>query len=683
MSWPVARGLVFFMAWAALAAADALPSAAQTPSPQKPLSTGLSKEQRAVYIRAFSALDVGKWDDAKQAIRDGRDPLGNKVFRWLQLQLPRSGASFEDIVGFIDANPDWPNLDLLSRRAEEALVDRTDDSVVLAWFALREPLTADGAMRYIEALQRAGEQDKALQLIRSTWAYASFGAAQEAQFLKRYRKQVGNDDHLKRLDRLLWDGRKEEARRMLPRVDGDHKALAEARLRFATMAGGVDAALRKVPEHLAGDPGLAFERMRWRRKKNQHEGAFELLRGAPSDLGRPEIWWNERAILARRAISSGRMAEAYTIVHDHRQTNGAGITEAEFLAGWIALRFRNEPAKALDHFKKLYDVARFPVTQARGAYWAGRAADAAGDKDAARDWYHRAAAFATTYYGQVAASTLSPTNRPEFPAAVLPTDTERTEFERSELTRSAILLQDTDQPARVKAFITRLVNTARTPGQHALAGELATRLERPDLAVSAAKRSVQVAGVVIHDHGWPMIPLSGGDTPERALVFATIRQESAFEADAISRAGARGLMQIIPPTARAVARKLDLPTDHIEHRLLNDTSFNLRLGRSYLASLIDDYDGSYVLALAAYNAGPGRVKQWIRDNGDPRDTKVDVVDWVELIPIEETRNYIQRVLENLQVYRQRLGGQQVAWMIDRDLRRGAITANGGNGGTRK
>jgi soluble lytic murein transglycosylase len=628
-----------------------------------------SADQRQIYARAFEALDHGRVDEARRLAREGKDRLGAKIFRWTELQQPRSGVSFEDIAGFIDANPHWPNQDTLARRAEEALIERTDDSVVLAWFALRGPTTVDGAMRYIEALLRAGERQKALTLIRETWASGGFGATQESQFLKRYRQHLGPKDHVQRLDRLLWDGRKDEARRQMARVDADWRALAEARLRLQAMSGGVDGALRKVPAHLTDDPGLMFERARWRRRKGQEEGAREMLRNAHADLGRPELWWNERAYLARRAIAAGRMSEAYEIVKDHGLRNGSGFAEAEFLSGWIALRFLDKPEPALAHFVRLYEGSRFPVTKARGAYWAGRAAAAKGDAAGSREWFLRAAGHATTYYGQLAATVLDPADRPAFPETPRPTAEERQAFDKNELADAARFLQEIEQSNRVKAFITRLVLNCKTPGEHALVAEFAAKLGRPDLSVSAAKRSAQVAGVMIPDHGWPTVPLAGDNPPERALVLATIRQESAFEADAISRAGARGLMQLIPPTARAVARQLNLPSERIEHRLLQDAALNLRLGRAYLAGLIDDYGGSYVLAIAAYNAGPGRVQRWIKENGDPRKANVDVIDWIELIPIDETRNYVHRVLENLQVYRWRLGGTQVAYRLDQDLRR--------------
>lgn len=664
------------VAWTAAASAPAAsaPAAPAVPAPATTrLPPLLKPDQQALYQHAFEALDAGRVDEARQLARQGNNKLANKIFRWAELQQPHSGAAFEDIAAFIDANPSWPHQDVLMRRAEEALVDRTDDSVVLAWFALRGPQTADGAMRYIEALLRAGDKGKAVKLIHATWASGAFGAAQEKTFLSRYHGYLTSEDHLARLDRLLWDGRSEEARRMMPRVDADHRALADARLKLAALSSGVEYALRHVPPKLANDEGLIFERLRWRRRKGQDQAALDMLRTAPEHVTRPDLWWIERNYLARRAISAGRMKDAYEIATHHDMVDGARFIDAEFLAGWVALRFLHEPQTALAHFSKLYEAARFPVSLARGAYWAGRAEATLGDKDAAVEWYRRAAGYLTTYYGQLASAELDPNARPPFPKTIQPTDDERKQFDTSELVQAVRLLQQVGQTLQVKAFLTRLVLNAKTPGEHTLVAELATRIDRPDLAVSAAKRSAQVAAIESPEYGWPMIPLPPGDSPEHALIYATIRQESAFETDAVSRVGARGLMQLITPTARAMAKKLGFATAHIETRLLFDPALNLSIGRSYLASLIDAYDGSYVLALAAYNAGPGRVRQWIRDNGDPRISTVDTVDWIELIPVDETRNYIHRVLENLQVYRARLNGTDVASGIAQDVRRKRVS----------
>lgn len=646
------------------------PSAtAQASSGARAASPLLTAEQRDLYAKAFAAADAGRWDDVRRLAAQGREPVANKALRWLELQQPRSGASFEDLAAFIDANPDWPMQDIMMRRAEEALVDRTDDSVVLAWFALRGPSTADGAMRYAEALFRSGDRAKAIATIKEAWRSGGFGAKQEQTFLQRYKGYLTGDDHARRLDKMIWDGRYDEARRVMKLVDANARTLADARIRLATMAPGIDGALKKVPEHLQKDPGLVFERMRWRRRKGQVESALELARNGPKDLGRPDIWWPEREYLARKAVSMGRMSEAYQIARGHQLTGGAGLAEAEFLSGWIALRYQKDAKAALGHFTRLYENARFPVTQARGAYWAGRAAEALNDRKAAQGWYYKAALFPVTFYGQLGLDKVDAGARPPWPTIPQPTAAERRAFEQAEPTRVARLLAELGAHERVKPFILRQVTTAKSPTQHALAGELSLALDRPDLAVSAAKRSSQSAGVMLPEYGWPVSAIVKGDSPERALIHATIRQESAFEVQAVSRAGARGMMQLMPATAKSIAKSMGLP--HTDHRLLNDPHYNVQIGRTYLGRLIDEFDGSYVLALAAYNAGPARARQWMRDNGDPRRPNVDVVDWIELITFEETRNYVQRVLENLQVYRHVLGDPQRSQGIGRDLRRGA------------
>jgi soluble lytic murein transglycosylase len=629
----------------------------------------LTAEQRELYTKAFAAAEAGRWDEVHRLTPQGREVIANKVLRWLEMQQPRSGVSFEDLAAFIDANPDWPMQDILMRRAEEALVDRTDDSVVLAWFALRGPATVDGSMRYAEALFRASDRVKGIATVKEAWRSGGFGTKQELSFLQRYKGYLTGEDHAKRLDKMIWDGRYDEARRVMKLVDANTRLVADARIRLANMSFGIDGALKKVPEHLQRNPGLVFERMRWNRRKGRVDSALELMRNAPKDLGRPDVWWPEREYLARKAVAAGKMSEAYKIVREHQLTGGAGLAEAEFLSGWIALRSQKDSKAALTHFTRLYETARFPVTQARGAYWAGRAAEAAGDKKTAQAWFQKAAAFPITFYGQLGLDKLDAGARTAWPTIPQATPAERRAFEQSELTRAARLMAELGVYDRVKPFIMRQVTTAKAPVQHALAGELALALDRPDLAVAAAKRSSQSAGVMLPEYGWPVSPNIKGDQPERALIHATVRQESAFEIQAVSRAGARGMMQLMPATAKAIARSLGLP--HSDHRLLNDPHYNVQIGRTYLGRLIEEFDGSYVLALAAYNAGPARARQWIRENGDPRRSNVDVVDWIELISFEETRNYVQRVLENLQVYRQVLGDPQRSQGIGRDLRRGA------------
>lgn len=642
---------------------------AQTPiaAAARALPTLLSGLERDLLARAYAASEAGRREEARRLASQSNEALAHDLFLWLDLQEPRNGVSFDDIVEFLVANPDFPAEDVLMRRAEEAALDRLDDRTVLAWFGDRLPLTSDGAFRLAAALLNAGLTDRARVIVKDSWSRHGFGAQQEIHFLRRYGLFLGPTDHWTRLDNLLWDDRRDEARRMLGRVDGERRALAEARIALAARSPGVDARVRRVPGKYVNDPGLVFERTRWHRRKGNDDVAFELLRNAPRNLGRAEAWWPERQLIARRLLAAGKVHEAYPIVRDHRLLPGVAYAEAEFLAGWIALRRLNDGKAALQHFIRLHDSARLPVTRARGAYWAGRAAEALGETRPAMIWYRRAADYHITFYGQVAAARLGPGVSGDIIVRKRPTEAEREAFLNHKLTRAARILHEIGAADRVKPFILRHVALARSPVEHAMAAELALALGRPDLAVSASKRSTQIAGLMLDDLGWPVIPMAADGRPEPPLVLATIRQESAFETDAVSRAGARGLMQLLPSTARAVARDLGVGR-YRDDRLLNDPAFNLQLGRAFLARQIDDFGGSYLLALAAYNAGPSRARAWMRDFGDPRDRAVDPIDWIESIPFEETRNYIQRVLENLQVYRQLLDNNASGRTIAHDLR---------------
>jgi soluble lytic murein transglycosylase len=644
-------------------------AAARTIPPLAP--NALDPRQRELYTQVFAAVEAGRWEAARTLLARGGDPTAAKLFRWLELQSPRSGASFEDIVQFAEANPDWPSQETLARRAEEALLDRrVDDSIVLAWFGTRSPLTPDGAQRHAEALMAQGQREQGLRALRDYWVSGVFLEAQHQRWLRSFGSILTPADHWARLDRLLWEGRSDEARRMLGLVGAERRALAEARLRLRA-GGNTNQIVARVPAHLQRDPGLLYESMRNRRRNNDEAGARAILANLPADLGRPEIWFPERAVLARRSIVAGRGREAFEAVRDHgvRPDQGANFVEAEFLTGWIALRHLNEPATARRHFERLAEAARTPVSRARGAYWMGRALEAQNQAAQAREWYGRASQFHTAYYGQLAMSRLDALGaRVAWPAPVLPTDEERRAFQAAELPRAVRILRETREDSRIRPLLVRMASVAKTPGEHALVSELAIQLGRSDWAVIVGKRSAQAGGVQLHDLGWPIVPLTG-ESPERALTYAIVRQESQFESQVVSRAGARGLMQLMPATARAVARSEGTLAGHTDAKLF-EPAYNIRLGRAFLQQMVEEFGGSYVLAAAAYNAGPGRAREWIRNSGDPRDANVDAIDWIETIPFEETRNYVQRVMENLQVYRRNLQGPQIAAAAhERDLKR--------------
>jgi soluble lytic murein transglycosylase len=626
----------------------------------------LSKSDHAHYEAAFKAATKKNWQTTQRHARRAKDRLPAKILRWMEMSTPGNNVSFREISAFITANPDWPRQSSLQRRTEEAITGRTPNSLVRKWFDTHPPRTTDGMIIHAELLIRDGKRTEGRKILRKVWTIGRFTRKSERFFLRQHRKLFSKADHWKRLDHLLWKGRHREARRLLRRVTPDQRALANARISLRRSRGGVDRAIARVPQSLRRDPGLLYERARWRRRKGRTDGAFEIFANAPNNLGRPDIWARERTRIARRLLTEGRVTDAYKVASNHRLDPSSPLqfSESEWLAGWIILRFLDEPDRALKHFARLHSAVRYPVSLSRAAYWAGRAAARKGDKQEAQAWYKRAAIHSTTYHGHLAASALGnpvalpkPIPRPSASAVEI--------FRKHELVRVILVLDQLGQYKRLRTFMLRLAKVLKTPQYRLLVARLAQSIGRPDLGVWVA-RQAQRDGIVLAEQSYPLISMPAG-RPERALLLAVARQESNFDAQAASYAGAFGIMQLMPATARATAKSLRIR--YSRSALKRDPSYNIRLGRAYLSKMLSRYNESYILAISAYNAGPNAVKKWLRKFGDPRDKAMDPIDWIEMIPYSETRTYVQRVLGNLQVFRQRLRPGQVARTLDSDLRR--------------
>ena len=625
----------------------------------------------------LKAAENGKVGDALSRTRKLKNPLARKILTWARLITPDPNAGFEEIAGFMAANPDWPAQTGLQRRAEEAMKRKTPDGLVLAWFEKRPPLTGYGKARFGEALLAQGKREEGRAKIRDAWITGNFTKVREKAFYKRHRKLLEAVDHRRRLDRLQWQGRYWPARRMLWKVPPDYRALGVARMFLRHNRGNVDTAIAKVPARLKNDPDLKYERLRWRRRKGKYESAKEILDDPPDDLIRPARWWREREVIARYTLRKGRAREAYELARDHgvnADDKGAvaAYAEAEWLAGWIAFRFLGDAADAEIHFKRMYDAVRYPVSRARGAYWTARAVEALGQTKenlaAAKTWHRLAALHPTTYYGQLSLVRLRPGGGLELASEPKPSDQDIKTFGAYELTRAVRMLVEVEADEWLRPFILALVAVKDTQEWRQMTLELAQAVGRPDLSLKIAKREGRDSWKFT-EAAFPAIippPIHNGALPlEAPLVLAVVRQESAFNVKARSHVNAQGLMQLMPNTASRVAKKLNLPFS--KHRLTTDATYNLTLGQAYLADLLVTFKGSYVLALAAYNAGPKRANQWLRRFGDLRKPDVDSIDWVESIPFRETRNYVQRVLENLQVYRHRLADTEVALSLPDDL----------------
>lgn len=627
------------------------------------------------YRTAFLAAEIGAWDRAFQLAAAVDHPLARKLLTWVYLTDPGSGASFAKISQFIAENGHWPLQDTLRRNAEDALAGEATGPRTLEWFDRVPPRSGAGMVRYAQALHAYGRQVEAAMWAKRAWTTAALPKEAETALLAQWGKSFTAQDHEARMDSLLWLGRPNEARRMVAKIPAARRPVAEARIALATQAPGVDGAVNRVPPEHLKDPGLVYERVRWRRRNGNILGAIDLLAPVPAQSAHEDPWWDERAVLARRALEAGRITDAYRIAAEHGQTDRADTAEAEWLAGWIALEFLSEPKRAYDHFVRQHAQVRFPVSLARAAYWAGRAAAKLKDDAVAEGWYRDAARYGTTYYGQLALDFLGDhlaigplrgRATLALPAAPTPLPEEVAAFFDRELVQVIALLASLGEHERLRTFFVRLSEDAATPPERALVSALAERVGRTDLSVATAKLAAQ-DGVLLAEAAYPLLALPAVAGVEPALVLAIVRQESEFYPAARSRAGALGLMQLMPATARRVAT-----TQQVRYEpglLTQDPAYNLSLGTAHMASLLDVFRGSYVLSLAAYNAGEGRARQWIKAYGDPRDPTIDVVNWIEQIPFEETRNYVQRVMENVAVYRYRLAGQPTPLNLTTDLRR--------------
>jgi soluble lytic murein transglycosylase len=620
-----------------------------------PPAQALDPKDRAVVRQAFGAAERGDWPRASRLLAEIADPLPRKTLRWLRMIEEGQPADFAAMAGFLMANPDWPEPEQLQIMAEEAIRDPADHALIRRFFADRAPLTTRGRIRYAQALFQAGADDEAVALIRRAWVEGDFSAREDRRFAAQYGRHLRQQDHIARLDSLLWDQRRTSATRMLERVPAGYRRLAEARMTLQRRGGKVDRAIEAVPAALRDDPGLAYDRLRWRRQHRQYDGVAAILLDPPQQLGRPDRWWFERELEIRRLLRRRDFERAYDLAASHRQTEGEDFAAAAWLAGWLALREIKRPSEAFRHFMAMHAAVAAPTERARAAYWAGRSAAALGDLALARYWYQAAAGHRIAYYGQIAALELGEAPRA---AAVPPPEREqRAAFEAGEVARVARMLIEAGADEQLRPFAMHLIGQAASPIEVGMAAELIARSGRADL-VTQASRAAAYRGQVNEAAAFAIPDLDGlldgpGGAPEPALLLGVARQESTFNTWGVSRAGAQGLLQLMPRTAHLMARALRVP--YSRARLTADPAYNILLARHYLRILLERYDGEVVLAMAAYNAGPSRVDEWLELNGDPRRGGLhDLVDWVELIPFDETRNYVQRVLEARNMYRLRL-----------------------------
>jgi len=630
-----------------------------------------SKSDADALEQVIELVRKEKPADATQVEASISDPVARKLAEWIILRSDDNGASAERYRAFLAENPSWPSQTFLRRRGESALWDdKRDDATVLAFFGNEQPLSAKGKFMLARFMLARGDRNTAQRLVRDAWRGDSMSQDTEEAALDQFGSLLNAGDFKARMDMLLYAGdNAESGMRSAKRLGAGHVALAKARIAVNKKASNAKALLDAVPQDLRSDPLYILSRAQYLRREDKFPEAAQIIQTAPRDAARlvnADEWWIERRLLARKLMDVGDSRTAYAVARDAAlPAKDIYKTEQEFTAGWIALRFLNDPNLAAQHFARIGVDSVNPTALARAGYWQGRAAEAAGRTQDARSAYESAAAQSTSYYGQLARAKL------KLPQIALNDTPGRTRMgDRLEVTRAVELLYALDERDIAIPIFSEMGDRADMDALLALC-EVA---QKNDDA-----RAMLIVGKAALNRGMPFdfyaYPVSGippykdiGPEVEKAIVFAIARQESAFNPTVVSPANAYGLMQVTPAAAKYVTKKYGAAYDL--SKLKNDPSYNATLGAAELGGLIEDYRGSYIMTFAGYNAGRGSVRKWIERYGDPRDPKVDAVDWVEQIPFAETRNYVQRIMENVQVYRARFGGSSKL-MIEADLRRGA------------
>jgi soluble lytic murein transglycosylase len=614
----------------------------------------------------------GKTADATQTLTAIGDPIARKLGEWVILRSG-GGIPFERYRAFINGNPSWPSQTFLRRRAEGALWDdRREDSLIIGWFDNETPLSAKGKLALARAMLNRGDRRAAEKLVRDAWRNDAMSGDLEEAALEMFGSLITPGDHKVRMDTLLYDEENTAAMRAAKRLGAGQVALAKARIAVNDKASNSKAALDAVPHDLHKDPGYILAKIQYLRRQEKHAEAAQLMMSAPRDpalLHNTNEWWIERRLLARKLLDDGDNRSAYIVARDAAPpARDIYRTEHEFTAGWIALRFLNDPATAAQHFARIGTNTRNPTAIARAGYWQGRAAEAMGRSGEARSAYQTAAAQSTSYYGQLARAKLG---LPQLALHDAPAS--RRGSEKFEIVRAVEILYALEEGEVAIPIFSDMGERAEADVLAALS-ELASKNGDARAQLIAGKAALN-RGLPFDFHAYPVNGIPPfkpiGPDVERSIVYAIARQESAFHPTIVSPANAYGLMQVTAGAGKTVTKKYGVGFDL--GRLKSDPVYNATLGAAELGTLIEDYRGSYILTFAAYNAGRGSVKKWLARYGDPRDPKVDAVDWVERIPFSETRNYVQRIMENVQVYRTRFGGG-TRLQIDADLRRGVAAA---------
>ncbi|MBN8543529.1 MAG: lytic transglycosylase domain-containing protein [Alphaproteobacteria bacterium] len=558
--------------------------------------------------------------------------------QWEQMTDPSAVIFFDEGYRFLKRHSDWPKQNVIRMKTEEAALRQGGD--IEAFCREFPPISGRGMI----ACARAGVGG--IKEVVQGWIQGDFNADEEKMVLARYGAQLTEDNHRERISRLLFEGKTATAKRLIHEA-GSYRPLYEARIALITNAGNANALVNKLPAHFKENAGLIFDRITWRHKRGMEEGVMELFAQAPSNPPHPDAWYTLRMQYARKALEKRQYARALDILSSHGQMKPEYLADTLWVKGWIRTEHLADARGGYEDFYQLYKLVKFPVSQSRAAYWAGRAARKNGNHDIAQEWFEKAAQHPTVFYGQMAALELDKTATLDLPSPISVDESERREFAQNDTPRLIALLIQQGKEEEADAFLLNLAQNTNDKYDLAILADFAKQHGQEFDAVRVSKLALQKQHILLN-YGWPKIKIPTLSTIEPALALSITRQESEFNIRAVSPAGARGLMQLMPPTAQMMARKLGM--GYTIHRLF-EPEYNMILGTNYLGRLIDGFDGSYILAIASYNAGSGNVRKWIARFGMPPNNPEAAINWIESIPFIETRNYVMRALENVQVYR--------------------------------
>lgn len=593
----------------------------------------------AGYEALFDAIEKKRWSVAQQKAKG--DTILEDVVQWAYLKDPESAVSFDQVAHFIDKHPNWPELNKLRLNAEKELFQMRNDAAG-EWLKKYPPISGYGKF----ALARQ-DKKQAPHLAAAGWRDGDFDRDDEMLILKEFSPLLDQSHHRARIARLLEEDKASVAERIISKVDDDHRLLYAARIALIRRDGNVDRKIDHVPARLKGDHCLLVDRVKWRHDKGLKSGALKLLKEMHPDNPCAEKVWRIRSIYARDFIEIGNHSGALAILQNAGNTlEGENKADALWLVGWTQFEFLNNPGAAYKAFFELFNEVKYPISKARGAYWAGQAADRNGNKEIAKGWFEVAARYPSTFYGQLAYHRINKGKPLKLP--VYEVDKKLVSvYQRSPLIKVAKRLMDEGQANLSDPFIVEMATDADTPAKLIALSEAVGQLGMRYAGVRVAKFAAR-KNLVLLRYGWPWVQIGEESSLDPALPLAISRQESEFNHEAMSFAGARGLMQLMPSTASRMAKKMGMS---YSKRRLFDASYNATIGSAYLQDLVERFEGSYSLAIAGYNAGPGRPSQWVRRFGRPGYDIDQAVRWIEMIPFGETRNYVMRVLENVQVYR--------------------------------